>query len=81
MGFSFCCSFSDGFHLRKGLSEPPDGLMGNDIAFVSARVKFIDAIKESLQRRFTDSPGLLHACSVFSLSLFPSKDELDGIYL
>ena len=46
--------------------------------FSSARERFIDAVSESLKKRFTDNPGILSACSIFSLSTFPVDEELDG---
>ena len=53
-------------------------LLVNDRAFVSARQKFLCAIIDSLNQRFTDNPGIISSFSVLNLTLFPSADDTEG---
>ena len=71
--------FSDGPNFRKAIAKAPPGFKGNDVSFISARSKFIDAIQDGRESRFTDNPGILDSSSVFNPSHFPSaKEEAKG---
>ncbi|CAC5364061.1 unnamed protein product [Mytilus coruscus] len=64
-----------GFDLKNGMASEPDALNGNDTPFKSARIEFLEAIIDGLQKRFTNNPGILNSCSIVNLVFFPSKDE------
>ncbi|XP_053372900.1 uncharacterized protein LOC123560712 [Mercenaria mercenaria] len=69
----------DGFYMRKAGAEPPSDLTGNDRVFVSARKRLLSTILDALHRRFTDNPGILAACSILNLSVFPTKSDAVAI--
>ena len=76
--FSLFSFFSDGPYLRKALGFDRE-LKGDLTSFHSAIKAFTSNILSALNARFVENPGILRACSVIDLKIFPKiTDEIKG---
>lgn len=64
--------FRDGPNLRKVMADPPySALTGTLDSFNASRRKILAQLTDALDRRFADEGGLLKACRLMNLALWP----------
>ena len=59
------------------MADPPSTLTGNLVSFNAARHKILHQLTKALDKRFADEGGLLKACRLMNLALWPRylKDD------